>query len=252
MTMDRMQRASLVSVAVVVLLALGLGLKSFGARLEAPFHLTPARPAPHEETEAEKLLRLKATDTDKDGLNDYEELYVYKTSPYLPDSDSDTYSDRDEIVSGHDPNCPTDKTCTVGIAAPLAGTEITTAPAPLAQNPFDITDPAQIRAMIASTGTMTKEQLAQIDDATLLATWAQVKGSLGKNNAAARAANPVPATTPAPAASLPANPTPDEIRKLLERSGATPEMLRSVDDATLLRLYQDARREQAAAGEKKQ
>ena len=38
---------------------------------------------------------LKNKDTDKDGLSDYDELNFYKTSPYLEDSDSDGFSDKE-------------------------------------------------------------------------------------------------------------------------------------------------------------
>ena len=54
---------------------------------------------------------LSNQDTDGDGLNDYEELNFYKTSPYLEDSDSDGYSDKNEIESDNDPNCPIDQDC---------------------------------------------------------------------------------------------------------------------------------------------
>ncbi|MEA3449919.1 MAG: hypothetical protein U9Q85_02980 [Patescibacteria group bacterium] len=54
---------------------------------------------------------LKAKDTDKDGLNDYEELEIYKTSPYLEDSDSDGFSDYEEVQSDNDPNCPDGANC---------------------------------------------------------------------------------------------------------------------------------------------
>lgn len=55
---------------------------------------------------------LKAKDTDGDGLNDWDELNLYKTSPYLADSDSDGNSDKDEIEKGFDPNCPVGQQCT--------------------------------------------------------------------------------------------------------------------------------------------
>jgi hypothetical protein len=55
--------------------------------------------------------KLKSTDTDADGLSDWDELNFYKTSAYLADSDSDTISDREEIEKGSDPNCPTGQIC---------------------------------------------------------------------------------------------------------------------------------------------
>jgi len=54
---------------------------------------------------------LKAQDTDGDGLNDYDELNIYKTSPYLEDSDSDGFNDFEEIKNDKDPNCPSGRDC---------------------------------------------------------------------------------------------------------------------------------------------
>ena len=56
---------------------------------------------------------LKAKDTDSDGLNDFDELNLYKTSPYLADTDSDTFSDKKEIESGNNPTCPEGQVCNV-------------------------------------------------------------------------------------------------------------------------------------------
>ena len=55
--------------------------------------------------------RLKSQDTDKDGLTDWDELNFYQTSPYLEDSDSDGFSDKQEIDSDNDPNCPQGVDC---------------------------------------------------------------------------------------------------------------------------------------------
>jgi len=48
----------------------------------------------------------KLEDTDKDGLSDYDEAYVYRTSPYIQDSDSDAFSDQEEIEAASDPLDP--------------------------------------------------------------------------------------------------------------------------------------------------
>ncbi len=44
-------------------------------------------------------------DTDFDGLSDFDELYVYTTSPYLEDSDSDGINDGTEVSGGTNPLC---------------------------------------------------------------------------------------------------------------------------------------------------
>ena len=46
------------------------------------------------------------TDTDRDGLSDYDEIFVYKTKPGVADTDEDTVNDGDEIALGLDPLNP--------------------------------------------------------------------------------------------------------------------------------------------------
>ncbi|MCD4694192.1 thrombospondin type 3 repeat-containing protein [bacterium] len=50
-------------------------------------------------------------DSDNDGLFDWEETEKYGTSPYLEDTDGDGYTDKEEVDSNYDPNCPRGKDC---------------------------------------------------------------------------------------------------------------------------------------------
>ena len=51
-------------------------------------------------------------DTDGDGIPDYDEIFIYGTSPYLEDTDGDGISDYDEIfIHGTDPRCPEGQNC---------------------------------------------------------------------------------------------------------------------------------------------
>lgn len=45
-------------------------------------------------------------DSDRDGISDYDEKYIYGTDPNNPDTDGDGYSDGSEILGGFDPNNP--------------------------------------------------------------------------------------------------------------------------------------------------
>lgn len=54
---------------------------------------------------------LSNKDTDGDGLSDWDELNNYMTSPYIEDSDSDGYSDKQEVDTNNDPNCPMGQSC---------------------------------------------------------------------------------------------------------------------------------------------
>lgn len=111
-------------VAFVLLLFFGiggtvLGFTSFGANLRRPFDLQLARApeyTPLEVKESKEREAMKTRDTDNDGLSDYDEQMVYKTSLYLKDSDSDGFDDKTEVFSGNDPNCPKDKVCNVAVA----------------------------------------------------------------------------------------------------------------------------------------
>ncbi|MFH1404688.1 MAG: hypothetical protein ABIH21_01155 [Patescibacteria group bacterium] len=109
-------------VAFVILLVLGfggilLGFKSFSANIRRPFDLMLLKLSNEQpfytSTEKEQMAMeaMKFRDTDGDMLNDYDEFYVYKTSAFLSDTDSDGFDDYQEINSGNDPNCPTGKEC---------------------------------------------------------------------------------------------------------------------------------------------
>ena len=51
------------------------------------------------------------TDTDGDGVSDWDEANIYKTSMYLEDTDGDGIPDGREINQKTDPNCPTGQQC---------------------------------------------------------------------------------------------------------------------------------------------
>lgn len=74
-----------------------------------------------EELEDARQKRLKEQDTDSDGISDFDELYVFRTSPFLEDSDSDGINDGDEIADQTDPNCPRGKTCRQRSVASILG-----------------------------------------------------------------------------------------------------------------------------------
>ena len=149
-----------------------------------------------EETE-KTIEQLRAMDTDGDGLSDFDELYVYSTSPYLKDSDSDSFSDKDEIDQGFDPNCPkgqdcrgtTSDTTNTNTSGSATGDQRTTSlpsdntqtqgldtgtneadrvltPEEKAQ--LQQLTPAQLRELLLSSGKMTEEQLQQISDEDLM------------------------------------------------------------------------------------
>ncbi|MCX6715181.1 MAG: hypothetical protein NTX72_05210 [Candidatus Uhrbacteria bacterium] len=129
-----LQAEQKIAFALLVFLGVGgiiFGFRSFGANLYRPIQQQFAKYYTGEDVvnansqDSAAIEEQKKKDTDGDGLSDYDELYVYKTSPYLKDSDSDGIDDKTEVFGGTDPNCPVGKDCGAG-AVETANTAATT------------------------------------------------------------------------------------------------------------------------------
>lgn len=154
---------------------------------------------------------LKKLDTDKDGLNDYDEISIYGTSAFLDDSDGDEYSDKTEILTGHDPLC-NDKTQNCGASQ---GEFLS---APVSTSTENI--PKSGVGLLGADGRPTGElSFGSSQDTNVL-----------------------------PAVNIPGferpmtvddlrNLSPEEIRAFLIRQGGSEKDLQGIDDATLKRVY---------------
>ncbi|MFZ2681575.1 MAG: thrombospondin type 3 repeat-containing protein [Patescibacteria group bacterium] len=111
--LSREQKAGFVFVIVCGFLALVLGGQYLWTHMAEPFAInyTGPRFLTGAEEEAAAMAEQRRADTDADTVSDYDELYIYKTSPYLADSDSDGITDGAEISAGQDPNCITGSDC---------------------------------------------------------------------------------------------------------------------------------------------
>lgn len=58
----------------------------------------------------ERLSNSVMNDSDKDGVSDYDEVYLYKTNPFAADTDGDGYIDSAEITLGYNPLDSTQET----------------------------------------------------------------------------------------------------------------------------------------------
>jgi hypothetical protein len=102
---------------LIVFILLGCAAMVFGAMrmgqvITGPFKKDTTlqyRTIAQQQDEAEQ--KLKTQDSDKDGITDYDEMRIFRTSPYLDDSDSDGILDGVEIAQSTDPNCPKGHTC---------------------------------------------------------------------------------------------------------------------------------------------
>lgn len=185
------QKTGFVLLLIFGILAIGMGILQMRNNIFGPFVLHVDKTNLAESSLfMDENARLQSIDTDHDGLNDYEEMNFYETSAYLPDTDSDGLDDKTEISQGKNPLCSEGEMCesaetimatstaTFDIVKTGGGVkpvDFLTAISPTA----DQTDlqaeikkwtqnPAQLREMLLSTGSITKEDLAKIDDATLI------------------------------------------------------------------------------------
>ncbi len=117
------QKLTIAIVAVIGVTTIIFGILSLHKAINVPFYRQPSAVVfkTEEQLQKEQIEALKTKDTDHDGLSDYDELYIYRTSPFLEDSDSDGISDKAEIERGTDPNCPEGKTCRVPRTTQVAG-----------------------------------------------------------------------------------------------------------------------------------
>jgi hypothetical protein len=173
--LSKQQKMGIALLTVFAILAVGLGVLQIRNTLYAPFALNKEVPY-IVKTDIETNEGLMYRDTDKDGLNDFDELYVYITSPYLDDTDSDGIKDKVEIEKGSNPICPEGQSCSEGAlsgdalinTAPLASATSTLGPAPsLTDLEAILNDPAAARKMLLDSG-FDKTVLDQTSDADLM------------------------------------------------------------------------------------
>lgn len=149
-------------------------------------------------SDAEKIAQSKKTDTDGDGLSDWDEENVYLTSKYLADTDSDGVLDNIELAKRTDPNCPTGQNCgyiytpitTSGIGGEIR-TPSTQQTSGNASQSTPVRDPVAIRAYLKVQG-VPDAQLGSYTDAMLLQAYDQ---SMADVNASSSTASGISSTS---------------------------------------------------------
>lgn len=207
--LSREQKVGFGMVTTFGALALVFGVFYMWKHVASPFVLTYTGPKflTGDEKQQQEMETLRKEDTDADGLDDYNELYVYKTSPYLPDSDSDGSADKDEISGGTDPNCAPNQPCATALVAAvnpatLKGSfaeeivdetgAVVAAGAPTVPTMATMTtalenmSPAQMRELLVQAGGDAATINALTDDevrSTLMAAISQLQASAAKTEA---------------------------------------------------------------------
>ncbi len=174
-SLSKEQKIGVILLSVFSVFAIGLGILQIRNTMYAPFALNKQIPT-LVKNDINSNEALMYRDTDHDGLSDFDELYVYGTSPYLADTDSDGIPDNIEVAKGTNPLCPEGQNCAeAGIngdampnSAPIASATSTLGPPPAAQDLSKIlNEPAATRKMLLDSG-FDKKILDATSDADLM------------------------------------------------------------------------------------
>lgn len=190
--LTRQQKTGFVLLLIFGILAIGLGVLQLHNTVFGPFASKGGAEQPLDAT-LNPIEKLKHIDTDHDGLNDYDEVYIYHTSSYLADTDSDGVSDKTEIERGTDPLCDEKKNnCAAetlsATASPSSTGELISSPVANVATPedlinqavvndnsgvydqfkTDLQNPVKLREMLLATGKIATDTLSKIDDKSLM------------------------------------------------------------------------------------
>lgn len=253
--LTKRQKTFLSILTIFCFLVIVFGAFQIRGLLREPFQIEKKEVSILDE-EAIRLEELKQKDTDKDGLDDYSELYYYNTSPYLADSDSDGISDMDEISRESDPNCPEGTEC---IEPRAVNVNSDSAVGLTTTGEIGTDQLALLRESLANAG-VPQSLLDEIDDVQLQQMY---NDALAEEEGAAAATSTAAATDPY--ADLIAeeqnelgqiydlsdleNLSVEQIRELLVASGLDKDTLDTVDDETLKAIYEEALAEEGISSQ---
>ncbi|MDA2921728.1 thrombospondin type 3 repeat-containing protein [Patescibacteria group bacterium AH-259-L07] len=151
----------------------------------------------------QELSTLVLQDVDKDGLTDFDEQFVYSTSPYIADTDSDAYSDKEEVDAGSNPLDPK-------------------------STPY---------AVRKESGIQTQKEGPASAEASA-STKVSADKTAGKEEILEKVF-PAPEIIEEPTQIFKENLTGQEIRDLLIQSGIDKDIVDKMDDKTLIKLYNE-------------
>lgn len=233
---SNVQRNFFISLVVLSIFALSFGAWFIGQQLTSPFRPKNAnseKVSAAANNNSDVLNSLRDRDTDGDTLNDYNEFYVYQTSPYLKDSDSDGISDDLEVLQATDPNCPTGQTCSA-VAATNTNSATNSQTAGSSAVSAD-----QLREILKNAGAPA-EELDKMSDAELLQAYQGVLSESGvATNVNINGAADTNTSGNADQVTIEdlKRLQPAEIRQFLVESGVPQDALSLIDDATLQQIF---------------
>jgi hypothetical protein len=112
------RKIAVIFLAILGVFFIGASVYQMSSRIKRPFKVSDTVFSVDKDSDEARFLEvLQNRDTDSDGLFDFDEINVYKTSAYLEDTDSDGISDYEEVrgaannLEGMDPTCPKGTDC---------------------------------------------------------------------------------------------------------------------------------------------
>ncbi len=248
---EQERRWSFGVISVIGFAAIILGSVQIMSDIRSPLTLPKSENTNTAVASSVNLEALRNKDTDQDGLDDYSELYVQGTSPYLADSDSDKVGDNDEVKAGTDPNCPQGQECQKRAILD----DSTTATGDETSTPDDAENvtPEELRKTLIASGApqsvideLTDDQLVELYKETVAETGTDPLVNASNVNAAnTNAFNDLGSESSLETADV-LNPEAEELRSILIELGVDAKALDTVDDETLLLIYDEAVKEETA------
>ncbi len=175
-------------------------------------------------TQEEVSAILDQQDTDKDGLSDFDEKFVYQTAVYNQDSDSDGFTDKEEVDAQSDPL--NSKSTPYHTPEPTKEDAFTSIDAIASRQEISI---QEIRDLLVEQGGLSREIVDKLDDKTLEQLYNETKQETGIDLSGLEA----PSAEERQFSDL----TMAEIRQLLISQGIDETLLDSIDDETLRTMF---------------
>lgn len=254
------QKISFVLLIIFSVLVIVLGCLQIRNTLYKSFALDSSIPLDIN-SQVKNIDALKYRDTDGDSLSDYDELYVYSTSPYITDTDSDGIADGQEVKNKTNPNCKEGSSCDYSLTSQdTANTSLDSSPTitiggvTFSGDTADLgqifSDPQKIRILLKESG-MAEEAVNAFSDEELLAQTVEyrqtaVKAKDAENqlvnmfNSVTKTSSTVDNTGSNAQGStqtgdITQSTNPQEIRKFLLQNGVPQETLDKISDADILK-----------------